>query len=56
LVAGDAIIKELGDVMFYVTALANYYDSDLDEVLQKNVDKLNGREERGTLQGSGDER
>ena len=56
LVAGEAIIKELGDVVFYVTALANYYDSDLGEVLQKNVDKLNGREERGTLQGSGDER
>tara|TARA_R110001606_G_scaffold4638_1_gene21843 strand:+ start:548 stop:862 length:315 start_codon:yes stop_codon:yes gene_type:complete len=56
LVSGEAIIKELGDVMFYVTALANYYDSNLDEVLQTNVDKLNGREERGTLQGSGDNR
>jgi NTP pyrophosphatase (non-canonical NTP hydrolase) len=42
--------------MFYVTALANYYDSNLDEVLQKNVDKLNDREERGVLGGSGDDR
>lgn len=56
LVAGDDIIKELGDVMFYVTAIANYFDSDLDEVLQRNVDKLNSREERGVLGGSGDNR
>ena len=56
LVSGEEIIKELGDVVFYITALANYFDSDLDEVLQKNVDKLNSREERGTLGGSGDNR
>ena len=56
LAAGEDIIKELGDVVFYVTALANYYDSDLGEVLQKNVDKLNSREERGVLGGSGDNR
>jgi len=56
LVAGEDIIKELGDVVFYVTALANYYDSDLDEILKKNVDKLNSREERGVLGGSGDNR
>lgn len=56
LAVGEDIIKELGDVVFYLTALANYYDSDLDEVLQKNVDKLNDREERGVLGGSGDNR
>lgn len=56
LVSGEEIIKELGDVVFYITALANHFDSDLDEVLQKNVDKLNSREERGTLGGSGDNR
>lgn len=50
------IIKELGDVVFYATALANYYGSDLQGVLDSNVDKLDGREERGTLSGSGDDR
>lgn len=50
------IIKELGDVVFYVTALANYYGSTLDDVLETNVEKLNSREERGTLGGSGDNR
>tara|TARA_R110000744_G_scaffold2814_2_gene11199 strand:- start:12045 stop:12416 length:372 start_codon:yes stop_codon:yes gene_type:complete len=55
-VSGEDAIKELGDVIFYVVALANYFDSDLDEVLQRNVDKLNSREERGVLGGSGDNR
>ena len=52
----DDIIKELGDVIFYVTALANYYGSDLQEVIEENVVKLDGREARGTLKGSGDNR
>ena len=50
------IIKELGDVVFYVTALANYYDSDLDAVIQDNVLKLDDREARGVLGGNGDNR
>jgi len=52
----EDIIKELGDVVFYVTALANYYGSDLQEVIEGNVIKLDGREARGTLKGSGDNR
>ena len=52
----EDIIKELGDVIFYVTALANYYGSDLQEVIEKNVVKLDGREARGTLKGNGDNR
>jgi len=50
------IVKELGDVVFYVTALANYYGSDLREVIEENVSKLDGREARGTLKGNGDNR
>ena len=50
------IVKELGDVAFYLTALANYFGSDLTEVLNTNMNKLNDREERGVLQGSGDNR
>lgn len=52
----DDIIKELGDVVFYATAIANYYDGDLTRVLEANVVKLDGREQRGTLKGSGDDR
>src|SRR6056300_1794996 len=45
-VSSDDIIKELGDVVFYVTALANYFNSDLTEVIQTNMDKLNSRARR----------
>jgi NTP pyrophosphatase (non-canonical NTP hydrolase) len=50
------ILKELGDVAFYLTALANYFGSSLEEVLKLNMIKLNDRQERGVLSGSGDNR
>ena len=52
----EEIIKELGDVVFYATALANYYGAGLQEAIEINVEKLDGRERRGTLGGSGDDR
>lgn len=52
----DDIIKELGDVAFYLTALANYFDGSLADVLEVNMDKLNSRQARGVLRGSGDNR
>lgn len=52
----DAILKELGDVVFYATALANFVGGDLRTVIQMNISKLDSREARGTLQGSGDNR
>ena len=55
-VEAEDIIKELGDVAFYLTALANYFGSDLTDVLGINMNKLNDREERGVLSGSGDNR
>tara|TARA_R110000764_G_scaffold154783_1_gene242585 strand:- start:77 stop:436 length:360 start_codon:yes stop_codon:yes gene_type:complete len=50
------MLKELGDVLFYVTALANLHDSSLAEVLEINMRKLNSREARGVLSGNGDDR
>ena len=55
-VSPDELVKELGDVVFYVTALANYFNSDLTEVLQANMDKLDSRARRGVIKGSGDNR
>lgn len=52
----EEILKELGDVVFYATALANIYGKGLKEVLDINVAKLDGRQKRGTLRGSGDNR
>ena len=55
-ILGKEIAKELGDVVFYATALANFFGESLQSVLDMNVDKLDSREERGTLRGSGDNR
>lgn len=52
----DLILKELGDVVFYAAALANYFGSDLQEVMDINVAKLEDRKARNVLQGSGDNR
>jgi NTP pyrophosphatase (non-canonical NTP hydrolase) len=37
------LIEELGDVLWYITAMANGLNIGLEEVMQKNVDKLNRR-------------
>lgn len=52
----EEIMKELGDVVFYATALANIYGKGLREVLDLNIQKLDDRQKRGTLKGSGDNR
>ena len=47
---------ELGDVLWYISALADDLDTTLEEIAQANIDKLTGRMERGKLGGSGDDR
>ncbi len=50
------IRKELGDVLWYISALADYLDLPLDEVAEKNLEKLFDRKSRGAQRGSGDDR
>ncbi len=50
------MIKELGDVLWYITAAANEIGSSLEEVAQTNADKLLDRNARGVIGGSGDNR
>jgi NTP pyrophosphatase (non-canonical NTP hydrolase) len=52
----DDIVKELGDVLFYTAALANLYGSTLKKVADINQEKLNSRQARNKLHGSGDNR
>ena len=52
----EAIVKELGDVLWYTAAIARELGLKLSEVAHGNLDKLCSRGERGKLQGSGDNR
>lgn len=51
-----AVLKELGDVLWYVTACATEAGFSLREVAEANLAKLHDRAARGKLGGSGDER
>lgn len=48
--------KELGDILWFVAAVAHDFGFDLGEIAQENVQKLSSRKERGVIQGSGDNR
>ena len=51
-----AIAKELGDVLWYLSAIANDLGLSLNQVARYNLDKLKRRKERNKLHGSGDNR
>lgn len=50
------IAKELGDVLWYVSNLARYLDTSLEDVAKINLDKLESRQKRNLLHGAGDNR
>ena len=52
----DALVKELGDVLWYVASVAVDLGSSLEEVADTNLAKLASRAERGAIHGSGDDR
>ena len=52
----DGVGLELGDVLWYISALADDLGVTLEEVAQANVDKLTSRKERNMIGGSGDNR
>jgi len=52
----DALRAELGDVLWYIAGIAESLDISLDEVAFKNLVKLQDRQERGKISGSGDKR
>lgn len=50
------IAKELGDTLWYIATVARYLDIPLDEIAEKNIQKLQSRLDRNKLSGSGDNR
>ena len=51
-----AIASEIGDVLWYCAMLAKETKVSLNDIMKDNLKKLYSRKERGTLQGSGDNR
>ena len=52
----SAVAKELGDVLWYIANLASDLGLDMQEIAEKNIEKLLSRKQRGVLGGSGDNR
>lgn len=52
----ELIVKELGDVLWYLANLADSINVDLETVANTNIEKIQSRLERGTQRGSGDNR
>jgi len=50
------IAKELGDVLWYLSALCRKFNLTLEEVAQMNIDKLYSRKDRDLIKGNGDNR
>ena len=50
------VSKEMGDVLWYLSQLAQYMDMDFSEIAKMNIAKLASRNERGVLGGKGDNR
>lgn len=48
--------KELGDILWFLTALCEECETTLEEVAMLNLKKLSSRAARGKIHGSGDDR
>lgn len=52
----DAIILEMGDVLWYLAIMAHALGFPLSRVADKNIEKLTDRLNRNTIHGEGDNR
>ena len=52
----EQVAHELGDVLWYCAALASDLGLSLGRIAKENANKLSGRQQRGTIGGSGDNR
>jgi len=43
----EYLIKELGDVLWYIAALSNHLDVKMSDVISQNIEKLNARYPNG---------
>lgn len=50
------IVKELGDVLWYIASLANVFNLSISDIAMQNVIKLRKRKKEGKIYGNGDNR
>jgi NTP pyrophosphatase (non-canonical NTP hydrolase) len=50
------VIKEVGDILWYLARLCTHLGIDFNEVAETNLSKLKSRMERDKIHGDGDER
>ncbi len=50
------LVKELGDLLWYLSQLSTKLGLSLDDIAVSNIGKITSRKERGVLHGSGDNR
>jgi NTP pyrophosphatase (non-canonical NTP hydrolase) len=52
----SGISQELGDILWFVSQLASHFNLSLGKIAQENITKLEDRQKRNVLKGSGDNR
>lgn len=52
----EALTKELGDILWFVSSIAFWYGIPLESIAKQNISKLESRSARGVIGGSGDNR
>jgi len=52
----DVVIKEMGDVQWYMARLCSMFDIPFEKVFTTNIEKLASRMKRNMIHGNGDER
>jgi NTP pyrophosphatase (non-canonical NTP hydrolase) len=50
------LLKECGDVLWYLTMLVDHLGYNIEEVAEDNLAKLADRQQRGVIKGDGDDR
>ncbi len=55
-VAATKLAKELGDILWHISEIANDNDWKLKDIAETNIEKLESRRLRNVIQGSGDDR
>jgi len=52
----EKIFSELGDVLWYLSCLANFHGFPMNAIARHNLEKLGKRKAEGKIQGNGDNR